>query len=51
MKKEGFSSKQSIVKSWPMMQCWATHYVVIFIIRSQDIYSRNMKDCNEESVL
>jgi len=38
MKKEGFSLQCSIVKSWPMMQCWATH-IVIFIIRLQDIYS------------
>jgi len=33
------------------MQCSDSHYTVKFIIRSQDIYSRNMKDCNEESVL
>jgi hypothetical protein len=28
-----------------------THNCVNFIICSQDIYSRNMKECNEESIL
>jgi len=51
MKKEGFSSQESTVKSRLMMQCSDTHYIVNFITRSQVIYSRNMKDCKEESVL
>jgi len=51
MKKEGFSSQDSTVKSRLMMQCSDTRYTVNFIIRLQDIYSRNMKDCKEESFL
>ena len=51
MKKEGFWSQESTVKSRLMMQCSDTHYIANCIIRSQDIYSRNMKDCKEESVL
>jgi hypothetical protein len=51
MKKEGFSPQESTVKSRLMMQCPDIHYIVNFIIRSQDTYIRNMKDCKEESVL
>jgi hypothetical protein len=43
MKKEGFSLQYSAVKNWPMMQRWATHYIEIFLIRLQDIYSRNLR--------
>jgi hypothetical protein len=50
LKKAGFSLQYSRVKSWTLMHCWATH-IVIFIICLQDIYSRNMKDYKEESVL
>ena len=34
-----------------MLQCSDTRYIVNIIIRSQDIYSRNMEDCKEENVL
>lgn len=51
MKKEGFSPPESTVKSRLMVQCSDTHHTVNFIICSQVICIRNMKDCKEESVL
>lgn len=51
MKKEGFSPQERTVKSRLTVQCSDTHYIVNFIMRSQVIYSQNIKDCKEESVL
>ena len=51
MKKEGFSPPESTVKSRLMVQCSESHHTVNFIICSQVICIRNMKDCKEESVL